>query len=117
MHGEARIVAPGPHDGVALADPVEGEVTFKARGLESGGALCVSERELAPGAAVPSHVHDGQEEALYVLAGQLRVRLGERTYPCAAGGFLLIPRGTPHAIENACDAPARVLAVLAPASA
>jgi quercetin dioxygenase-like cupin family protein len=104
MHGEARIVALGPHDGVALADPVEGEVTFKARGLESGGAL-------------PSHVHDGQEEALYVLAGQLRVRLGERTYPCAAGGFLLIPRGTPHAIENACDAPARVLAVLAPASA
>src|SRR5687767_2732947 len=108
MHGEARVVALGPHDGTALADPVEGEVTFKARALESGGGLTVFERELAPGAVVPSHAHAAQEKALYVLAGAVRVRLGEHTYACAAGGFLLIPRGTPHALENPGDAPARV---------
>ena len=115
MHGEARIVALGPHDGTAIADPVEGEVTFKARALESGGALTVFERELAPGAAVPEHAYEAQEEALYVLAGDVRVRLGEHTYQCAAGAFLLIPRGTRHAIDCDGDAPARVLAVLSPA--
>ena len=116
MHGEARIVALGPHDGATVADPVEGEVTFKARALDSGGALCVFERELAPGEAVPAHAHAAQEEALYVLAGELRVRLGEHTYACAAGGFVLIPRGIAHAIANDGGAPARVLSVLSPAA-
>jgi quercetin dioxygenase-like cupin family protein len=115
MHGEARIVALGPHDGTAVADPVEGDVTFKARARESGGALAVFERELPPGAAVREHAHAAQEEALYVLGGEVRVRLGEHTYPCAAGAFLLIPRGTRHAIANDGGAPARVLAVLSPA--
>lgn len=116
MHGEARIVALGPHDGTTVADPVEGDVTFKARALESGGALCVFERELAPGEAVRAHAHAAQEEALYVLAGEVGVRLGEHTYTCAAGGFLLIPRGTRHAIANEGGAPARVLSVLSPAA-
>jgi len=115
MHGEARIVALGPHDGTTVADPVEGEVTFKARALESGGALCVFERELAPGAAVAAHAHAAQEEALYVLAGELSVRLGEHTYACAAGGFVLIPRGIAHALSNPGTVPARVLTVRTPA--
>ena len=116
MHGEARIVALGPYDGSTVADPVEGHVTFKARGLESGGTLSVFERDLAPGESVPAHAHATQEEALYVLAGELRARLGEHTYACAAGGFLLIPRGTRHAIANEGGAPARMLSVLSPAS-
>ena len=115
MHGEARIVALGPHDGMTIADAVEGDVTFKARALESGGRLCVFERELAAGEAVPAHAHDAQEEALYVLAGELRVRLGEHTYACAAGGFVLIPRGVEHALANAGAVPARVLTVRTPA--
>jgi len=116
MHGEARVVALGPHDGTALADPVEGEVTFKARALESGGGLTVFERELAPGASVPGHAHERQEEALYVLAGEIRVQLGEHAYACAPGAFMLIPRGVRHAIANDGGAPARVLAVLSPAA-
>ena len=114
MHGEARIVALGPHDGTAVADPVEGEVTFKARGPESGGALTVFERELAPGDAVPEHAHAAQEEALYVVTGELRVRLGAHVHHAPAGAFLLIPRGVAHALENAGAAPARVLSVRSP---
>jgi quercetin dioxygenase-like cupin family protein len=116
MDREARIVALGPHDGTTSVDPIEGEITFKARGLDSGGALTVFERRLAAGAAVPAHAHDGQDEALYVLAGELRVQLEEHTYACAAGAFLLIPRGTRHAIANEAGASARVLSVLSPAA-
>ena len=116
MPGEARIVALGAHDGTTVQDALEGLVTFKARAPESGGALAVFERELAPAEAVPEHVHAGQDEALYVLGGALRVVLGAHVYAAAAGAFLLIPRGTPHRIENAGPAVARMLTVLTPAS-
>ena len=114
MHGEARVVALGPFDGTAIADPVEGRVTFKARALESGGALAVFERELAAGEAIGEHAHDEQEEALYVVAGELRVRLGAHVHHAPAGAFLLIPRGVAHALENAGATPARVLSVRSP---
>jgi quercetin dioxygenase-like cupin family protein len=114
MHGEARIVALGPYDGTAIADAVEGDVTFKARALESGGSLAIFERELAPGEAIGEHAHGGQEEALYVLAGELRVRLGAHVHHAPAGAFLLVPRGVAHALENAGAMPARVLSVRSP---
>ena len=44
------------------------------------------------------------------------MHLGEHSYACAAGAFLLIPRGMRHAIANDGDAPARVLGVLSPAT-
>ena len=115
MHGEARIVALAPGDGVTLVDPVEGLATFKARALETGGALTVLERELAPGDDARGHRHAGQEEAIYVLEGELRLHVGTFTYSGAAGSFFLVPRGTEHRLENSGEHPARVLAVLTPA--
>ncbi len=109
-------MALAPGDGVTLVDPVEGLATFKARALETGGALTVLERELVPGQDAPGHAHAGQDEALYVLSGSLRLHIGTYTYAAPAGSFFLVPRGTEHRLENAGDGPARVLAVLTPAS-
>ena len=116
MHGKARIVALAPGDGVTLVDPAEGLATFKARALETGGALTVLEREIAPGDAAAAHAHADQDEALYVLSGELRLHVGTFTYNAPAGSFFLLPRGTEHRLENAGDRPARVLAVFTPAS-
>ena len=68
MHGEARIVALGPADGTAVADPVEGEVTF--RGPRAG----VGRRA------------DG------VRARARAGRGGARARPRGAGGGALRPR-------------------------
>ena len=116
MPGEARIVALGAHDGTTVQDALEGLVTFKARAPESGGALAVFERELAPAEAVPEHVHAGQDEALYVLGGALRVVLGAHVYAAAAGAFLLIPRGHRAGVLDPVRRAARMLTVLTPAS-
>jgi uncharacterized RmlC-like cupin family protein len=50
-----------------------------------------------------------------MLAGQLRVRVGEHEHTLSAGGFILIPQGLPHTFATAGPEPARFLVVLSPA--
>ena len=114
MSGKARIVALGPHDGTVLPDPAGGHVTFKARTRETGGAMTVFEREVAAGDGPPEHVHAGEDEAVYVLAGELRFRLGAHVHALAAGSFVFIPRGTPHCYGTAGADPARILVISTP---
>jgi len=53
--------------------------------------------------------------ALYVLQGEIKVSAGERSMTVGGGGFVNIPRGTPHAIRNSGDAAARAMLVTTPA--
>jgi quercetin dioxygenase-like cupin family protein len=60
------------------------------------------------------HAHDGFDEAIYVLRGQLRVT-GDQTLEAAAGSMFTAPRGSRHGFSNPYDAEALVLGVWAPA--
>jgi mannose-6-phosphate isomerase-like protein (cupin superfamily) len=62
----------------------------------------------------PLHVHHADDEAWYVLAGALRVRLGSTDYDVPAGGAILAPRGTPHTYWNPNAEPARYVLVMTP---
>ena len=62
----------------------------------------------------PPHAHDAGEEAWYVLAGRLGVRVGDRVVVAESGGGVLVPRGTAHTFWNAGDAPCRYLVVMNP---
>jgi hypothetical protein len=57
----------------------------------------------------------GQDERFKVRAGVVGVRLGRERRQLVAGDVLEIPRGTPHALWNAGDAPARAVWTTAPA--
>ena len=57
----------------------------------------------------PLHVHHEDDEAWYVLEGTLAVRAGERDIEIAAGGGVLVPRGTPHTYWNPRAEPLRYL--------
>ena len=59
------------------------------------------------------HAHDGFDEAIYVLRGQLRVT-GDQTLEAAAGSMFTAPRGSRHGFSNPYDAEALVLGVWAP---
>lgn len=50
-------------------------------------------------AGLAEEVHPTYPEALLMLAGAIRLRLGEQVLPLRAGDFQLIPAGVPHAIE------------------
>jgi quercetin dioxygenase-like cupin family protein len=94
-----------------------GALTFVARGDQTGGAATVWESTVAPGYGPPLHSHVREDEMLYVLQGRLHVRLGATIHEATAGSFVFIPRGVPHAWQNAGDDAARFLVLFAPAAA
>lgn len=74
--------------------------------------VCI--QELPPGAATaPAHYHALEEEHVYVLTGELTVRLGSERYTMRAGSYIRFPAGTPreHCLENETDLPCQYLLV------
>jgi mannose-6-phosphate isomerase-like protein (cupin superfamily) len=70
--------------------------------------------EVGPHWIAPLHVHHADDEAWYVLEGELGFRLGEEVMVAGAGSAVVAPRGTPHTYWNAGDADARYLLVMSP---
>jgi mannose-6-phosphate isomerase-like protein (cupin superfamily) len=110
---DGYILAPG--EGLDTAR--DGRMAIKARGAQTGGAFALLEFVQPQGIpGPPLHVHHSADEAFYVLAGTLTVRLGERTLDAPAGSFILVPRGVAHTFANRAEEPARFLSVLSPAA-
>ena len=62
----------------------------------------------------PLHVHHADDEAWYVLAGELGFRLGDEEVVAAAGSAVVARRGTPHTYWNAGEVEARYLLMMSP---
>jgi mannose-6-phosphate isomerase-like protein (cupin superfamily) len=60
----------------------------------------------------PLHVHHDDDEAWYVLAGRLRVRIGDDEHDVPAGAAVIGPSGRPHTFWNPDPVPARYLIVM-----
>ncbi|HYL64025.1 MAG TPA: cupin domain-containing protein [Candidatus Methylomirabilis sp.] len=60
----------------------------------------------------PPHVHHKDDEAWYVLEGELRVQKGEEEVAVPAGAGVLVPRGTPHTYWNPGPGQARYLLIM-----
>jgi quercetin dioxygenase-like cupin family protein len=88
--------------------------TFKAVAGDTHGAYTLVEQTLT-GEPPPLHVHDGEEEAFYVLDGELVVQVGDDRLTAGPGAFVLVPRGTPHTFQAAGDRPPKMLVIAAPA--
>ena len=71
--------------------------TIKARGKETGGLCTLIEMFEPQGVEVPIHVHHNEDEAFYVLEGQMSFYVGEETYKAAPGTFVFGPKDVPHA--------------------
>ena len=85
---------------------------------ESQGAYVVIVGTFAAGqTAPPLHVHPHTDEAFYVARGEITCLLGDREIMVPAGGFVFIPRGTPHTAWNSGDAPMLGLIVSSPGGA
>ena len=88
-------------------------MTSKADAEETGGAYSLLE-VLLTGEGPPQHIHKTEDEAFYVLEGELDVKRGEETLHASAGAFLMIPRGTIHTVWNTGSTPAKTLAIFSP---
>ena len=70
--------------------------------------------EVGPHWIAPLHVHRADDEAWYVLEGELGFRLGDEEVVAAAGSAVMARRGTPHTFWNAGEVEARYLLVMTP---
>jgi quercetin dioxygenase-like cupin family protein len=104
-----------PGEGTTIEGPAGGPLTFKARGEQTAGALTAFENVIAPGDGPPLHRHANEDEAWYILEGQLRFRLDEKLESAPAGSFVYVPRGTPHCFQNDGASTARMLVLFTPA--
>jgi quercetin dioxygenase-like cupin family protein len=106
-------------------EPSEGTPTAQATGIdqtvtvlvgsdETGGRFALIEVRERRGAGPPRHLHHWEDEALYVLAGALRVWVGGAWVDAESGRAVFLPRGVEHAFLVATDE-ARFLTVLTPA--
>ncbi len=62
----------------------------------------------------PLHVHHSDDEAWYVVKGELGFRLGDEVVIAAEGSAVVAPRGTPHTYWNAGSVEARYVLVMSP---
>jgi quercetin dioxygenase-like cupin family protein len=108
----STVVAPG--GGTTIEGPVGGPLTFKVRGAETGGALTALENVIPPGEGPPMHVHAAEDEAWYVIEGDLRFSVDGELASAGAGSFVFVPRGSPHCFQNVGRTPARLLVLFTP---
>jgi quercetin dioxygenase-like cupin family protein len=90
-----------------------GLAVIKATADRTDGRLSVMEITEAPGYEAPLHVHHGEDEAFYVLDGELTFEVGGDEFPAAPGDFVFGPRGVPHRYRVG-PAGCRLLFVLTP---
>ena len=110
--GRGHHLATGQGEAIWFMDTL---MTVKASGRDTNDALSVVEVLCPAGFGPPPHLHHREDEAFYVLEGQMTVTCGEQTWTATPGSFVLMPRGIPHAFTVAATGPCRVLTINTPA--
>jgi hypothetical protein len=107
-------------EGQTIEGAAGGPLAFKVRAENTNGALTAFENRIAPGDGPPLHVHANEDEAWYVIDGELRFRLDEEiAFPDEDARAALVsatlrdrPPGEPlhvtarrvsHAVERTCS--------------
>ena len=73
-----------------------GLLTHKATGDQTDGQLMVAEVVGPRGTGSPLHLHEREDEAWYVLDGELTSWIGDRKLTASTGSFVFGPREVPH---------------------
>lgn len=83
------------------------EVIFKADGEEVANQYSITEWWMEAGGPSPApHVHENNNELIYVLQGPVSVLVNETWQKLDTGGLVVIPAGIQHTFRN--DANQRV---------
>jgi quercetin dioxygenase-like cupin family protein len=88
---------------------------IRATGDATGGAFGLVEQwNIPPGFASPYHTHHREDEAFYVLDGEMAFVCGGQWMTAGAGAFVFGPRGIAHGFKVQGATPARMLLLCAP---
>lgn len=93
-----------------------GIITLKATAQETDGAFLLFDDVMEQGKTTPLHVHPDEDEALYVLEGEILVHIDGQEHSLGPYGLAVAPRGVPHAFYVTSTS-ARLLTWQTPGSA
>jgi quercetin dioxygenase-like cupin family protein len=107
--------------GTAAVNSGEGEARWwfgqlaeiKATAADTGGQLTIVQVTCPPGLEAPLHVHHREDEAFWILEGQVTLQVGEDTIEASAGDYAFGPREIPHRYTVG-DAGCRMLFICTP---
>ena len=88
-----RAQGPGPGQQIWM---LNGLMTVVAGAAETGGAYSLLHHVHTPAGNPPPHVHGNEDEAIYVLRGEVEVTVGGESTVLGPGGFAFAPRGIEH---------------------
>lgn len=89
-------------------------VTVQLSRRHAGGHYYVFSVITPPGHGIPRHVHDREDELIYVLEGTYEITLGSKRFTATAGDQIFFPRHVPHAFQNAGSIAGRTLWTVVP---
>ncbi len=73
--------------------------TWLVGGKETSGRVTLGEGLARKGTEPPPHTHTREDEAYYILEGELTFYVGGQTLEAAPGDFVWLPRGIEHTFE------------------
>src|SRR5262249_52937479 len=82
---------------------VNGLAVAKAGATETGGAYALAEHLVSAASNPPRHVHNDENEAWYVLDGEIEFDVDGEREVAHAGSFVLAPAGAPHRFQVLTD--------------
>jgi quercetin dioxygenase-like cupin family protein len=86
-----------------------------ATGDDTNGKYAMIDAIVPPGGGPPPHVHSREEEAFYVLEGELTFYIGNKRFVAGPGAFANTSVGTEHYFKNETQHSARMLITVTPA--
>jgi mannose-6-phosphate isomerase-like protein (cupin superfamily) len=90
-----------------------GNVEFLARTADTPRFNC-SIIEIVAGRELEAHVHDDEDDAFYILEGELTFVFGGEEASAPPCTFVLVPPGVEHGFRNDGDVSVRMLNIHAP---
>jgi mannose-6-phosphate isomerase-like protein (cupin superfamily) len=86
----------------------DGELVYVGRDpvrikISPGGAsgrFAMITQEVSPGTTIPVHLHENEDELIFIQSGTGEATLAEATVPLSGGSALFVPKGTWHGGRN-----------------
>jgi mannose-6-phosphate isomerase-like protein (cupin superfamily) len=112
------LVAQGP----TAIGPADGELVYVGRDPVrikispggAGGRFAMITQDVSPGTVIPVHLHQNEDEIIFIQSGTGEATLGDATVALAAGATLFVPQGTWHGGRNTGTETLKWIAIYSP---
>jgi mannose-6-phosphate isomerase-like protein (cupin superfamily) len=78
------------------------------------GRFAMITQDVSPGTSIPVHLHENEDEIIFIQSGQGEAVLGDERVTLSAGSTLYVPQGTWHGGRNTGSDILRWIAIYSP---